>query len=130
MARSCGRDVSCRLSRAHDKSAFMAGRSAGRRQDAAIFPAAKSALRDRIRTGLQARLAARPAQRDASAIVPAYEPGRMTKLSAEAYAIVEGRHPHPFHYLGPHIQADKTAVPASLPEASNLRPRTQPRGPH
>ncbi|MDB5631230.1 MAG: 1,4-alpha-glucan branching enzyme, partial [Tardiphaga sp.] len=41
----------------------------------------------------------------------------MTKLSAEAYAIVEGRHSDPFHYLGPHKEDDKTVVRAFLPEA-------------
>src|SRR5260370_388860 len=44
----------------------------------------------------------------------------MTKLSAEAYAIVEGRHSDPFHYLGLHIEGDKTVVRAFLPEASNV----------
>ena len=41
----------------------------------------------------------------------------MTKLSAEAYAIVEGRHSDPFHYLGLHKQDDKSIVRAFLPEA-------------
>ena len=44
----------------------------------------------------------------------------MTKLSAEAYAIVEGRHSDPFHYLGLHTEDDKTVVRAFLPEASNV----------
>ena len=44
----------------------------------------------------------------------------MTKLSAEAYAIVEGRHSDPFHYLGLHIEGDQTVVRAFLPEASNV----------
>src|SRR6195952_592993 len=44
----------------------------------------------------------------------------MTKLSAEAYAIVEGRHSDPFHYLGLHTEGDKTVVRAFLPEASNV----------
>ena len=44
----------------------------------------------------------------------------MTKLSAEAYAIVEGRHSDPFHYLGLHRQDDKAVVRAFLPEASNV----------
>ena len=34
----------------------------------------------------------------------------MTKLSAEAYAIVEGRHSDPFHYLGLHTEGGKTVV--------------------
>ena len=41
----------------------------------------------------------------------------MTKLSAEAYAIVEGRHSDPFHYLGLHTEGDRTVVRAFLPEA-------------
>ena len=44
----------------------------------------------------------------------------MPKLSAEAYAIVEGRHSDPFRYLGPHHEAGKTVVRAFLPEASNV----------
>lgn len=44
----------------------------------------------------------------------------MTNLPAEAYAIVEGRHSDPFHYLGPHKEADKTVVRAFLPEAVNV----------
>ena len=46
--------------------------------------------------------------------------GLMTQLSAEAYAIVEGRHSDPFHYLGLHTEGDKTVVRAFLPEASNV----------
>ena len=34
----------------------------------------------------------------------------MTKLSAEAYAIVEGRHADPFHYLGLHTEGGKTCL--------------------
>ena len=44
----------------------------------------------------------------------------MSKLSAEAYAIVEGRHADPFRYLGVHKEGDKTVVRAFLPEASNV----------
>ena len=44
----------------------------------------------------------------------------MTKLSAEAYAIVEGRHSDPFRYLGLHTEGDKTVVRAFLPEASKV----------
>ena len=44
----------------------------------------------------------------------------MSKLSAEAYAIVEGRHADPFRYLGLHTEGDKTVVRAFLPEASNV----------
>jgi len=44
----------------------------------------------------------------------------MTKLPEEAYAIVEGRHSDPFHYLGPHKEDDRTVVRAFLPEAVNV----------
>ena len=44
----------------------------------------------------------------------------MTKLPAEAYAIIEGRHADPFHYLGLHIEGDRNVVRAFLPEASNV----------
>src|ERR1700749_4073645 len=44
----------------------------------------------------------------------------MSKLSAEAYAIVEGRHADPFRYLGVHTEGDRTVVRAFLPEASNV----------
>ena len=44
----------------------------------------------------------------------------MTQLSAEAYAIVEGRHSDPFHYLGLHTENGKSVVRAFLPEASNV----------
>jgi 1,4-alpha-glucan branching enzyme len=44
----------------------------------------------------------------------------MSELSAEAYAILEGRHSDPFHYLGPHQEGGKTVVRAFLPEASRV----------
>ena len=44
----------------------------------------------------------------------------MNKLSAEAYAIVEGRHADPFRYLGIHKEGEKTVVRAFLPDASNV----------
>src|SRR5258708_10470472 len=56
----------------------------------------------------------------ASNTVSACKRGLMTKLSAEAYAIVEGRHSDPFHYLGLHTEGGKTVVRAFLPEASNV----------
>lgn len=42
------------------------------------------------------------------------------KLSAEAYAIVEGRHSDPFRYLGLHTENDRTVVRAFLPQASSV----------
>ncbi len=44
----------------------------------------------------------------------------MTELTPEAYAIVEGRHSDPFHYLGRHSEDDKTVVRAFLPDASDV----------
>jgi 1,4-alpha-glucan branching enzyme len=44
----------------------------------------------------------------------------MTELSAEAYAILEGRHSDPFHYLGPHTEGGRTVVRAFLPDASKV----------
>ena len=44
----------------------------------------------------------------------------MPKLPAEAYAIIEGRHSDPFHYLGLHPEGDRSVVRAFLPEASNV----------
>src|SRR5580658_3764066 len=65
-------------------------------------------------------MAARPADGNASNIISAPSRGLMTKLSAEAYAIVEGRHSNPFHYLGLHDEDGKTVVRAFLPEASKV----------
>ena len=44
----------------------------------------------------------------------------MTKLSREAYAILEGRHSDPFHYLGPHDEGGQTVVRAFLPDAATV----------
>lgn len=44
----------------------------------------------------------------------------MTNLPAEAYAIIEGRHSDPFHYLGPHKENDRTVVRAFLPDAAKV----------
>ena len=44
----------------------------------------------------------------------------MNQLSAEAYAIIEGRHSDPFRYLGLHKEGGKTIVRAFLPEATEV----------
>ncbi len=44
----------------------------------------------------------------------------MSALSHEAYAVIEGRHPDPFHYLGWHIENRKPVVRAFLPDASEV----------
>lgn len=38
-------------------------------------------------------------------------------LQDEAYAVIEGRHTDPFHYLGPHLEGDTTVVRTFLPGA-------------
>ena len=44
----------------------------------------------------------------------------MTKLPAEAYAIIEGKHSDPFRYLGLHSEGGRSVVRAFIPEASNV----------
>ncbi len=44
----------------------------------------------------------------------------MSELSAEAHAILEGRHSDPFHYLGPHTENGRTVVRAFLPDAERV----------
>ena len=45
----------------------------------------------------------------------------MNKLPREAYAIIEGRHSDPFHYLGRHIEKDVAVVRAFIPDAAEVR---------
>jgi 1,4-alpha-glucan branching enzyme len=42
-------------------------------------------------------------------------------LSAEAWAVIEGRHSDPFHYLGPHIENEKPVVRVFLPDAADVK---------
>jgi 1,4-alpha-glucan branching enzyme len=44
----------------------------------------------------------------------------MTSLSPEAYAVIEGRHSDPFHYLGPHVEGDVPLVRVFLPDAEGV----------
>jgi 1,4-alpha-glucan branching enzyme len=44
----------------------------------------------------------------------------MTPLPPEAYAIVEGRHSDPFHYLGLHAEEDGSVVRVFLPDAADV----------
>jgi 1,4-alpha-glucan branching enzyme len=44
----------------------------------------------------------------------------MTALPPEAYAIVEGRHPDPFRYLGLHAEDDVPVVRIFLPDAGDV----------
>ncbi len=44
----------------------------------------------------------------------------MSSLSPEAYAIIEGRHSDPFHYLGPHVEGEVPLVRVFLPDAEGV----------
>ena len=44
----------------------------------------------------------------------------MNSLSPEAYAVIEGRHSDPFHYLGPHVEGDVPVVRVFLPAAEGV----------
>jgi len=44
----------------------------------------------------------------------------MTPLTPEAYAVIEGRHSDPFHYLGPHLAGDIPVVRVFLPDAERV----------
>ena len=44
----------------------------------------------------------------------------MNALSPEAYAVIEGRHSDPFHYLGWHPNGGAPVVRAFLPDASEV----------
>ena len=44
----------------------------------------------------------------------------MSALPREAYAVIEGRHSDPFHYLGRHTEGDRSVVRAFLPDAAEV----------
>jgi len=44
----------------------------------------------------------------------------MSTLPHEAYAVIEGRHPDPFHYLGRHVEDRTPVVRAFLPDAAEV----------
>jgi 1,4-alpha-glucan branching enzyme len=44
----------------------------------------------------------------------------MTALPAEAYAVIEGRHADPFHYLGPHLEGNQPVIRVYLPDAERV----------
>jgi 1,4-alpha-glucan branching enzyme len=44
----------------------------------------------------------------------------MSSLSPEAYAVIEGRHCDPFHYLGPHMDGEVDLVRVFLPDAEGV----------
>jgi 1,4-alpha-glucan branching enzyme len=45
----------------------------------------------------------------------------MSTLSSEAYAVLEGRHSDPFHYLGLHFENDAPVVRVYLPDAEEVK---------
>ena len=91
---------------------------AGRRRPAARFlSAGEGVLRNRIRAGAPARLAAGAAGRHLAHPHPLGGDAAMSALSPEAYAVIEGRHSDPFHYLGPHVEGDVPLVRVFLPDA-------------
>jgi 1,4-alpha-glucan branching enzyme len=45
----------------------------------------------------------------------------MNGLSPEAYAVIEGRHHDPFHYLGWHVENDTPVVRVFLPDAEDVK---------
>jgi len=44
----------------------------------------------------------------------------MSSLTPEAYAVIEGRHSDPFHYLGPHVENGSSVVRVFLPDAEGV----------
>jgi 1,4-alpha-glucan branching enzyme len=44
----------------------------------------------------------------------------MSRLTPEAYAVIEGRHSDPFRYLGPHLDDDVPLVRVFLPDAEDV----------
>ncbi|MEA3073971.1 MAG: 1,4-alpha-glucan branching enzyme, partial [Alphaproteobacteria bacterium] len=44
----------------------------------------------------------------------------MTLLTPDAYAVLQGRHPDPFRYLGPHVEGDVPLVRVFLPDAEGV----------
>ena len=45
----------------------------------------------------------------------------MTALPSEAYAVIEGRHSDPFHYLGLHVEDGSPVVRVYLPDAEEVK---------
>src|SRR5262249_1342093 len=107
------------LSRGDDRCAPVA--AGARRVDAPprFLPDRESAVRDRIRAVAPPALGARAASRHSPCSSQA-RGGRVRALPHEGYAVIEGRHPDPFHYLGWHMEAETPTVRAFLPNASEV----------
>src|SRR5467141_3796950 len=120
MARALGCRVSRRLSaiiERHEALAAVAGR---RRAPSRLLPAREGVLRNRVRARASARLAAGAVGRHLAHSFPLRGHARMSSLSPEAYAVIEGRHSDPFRYLGPHVEGDVPLVRIFLPDAEGV----------
>src|SRR6266704_1679952 len=120
MARALDCRVSRRLSaiiERHEALAAVAGR---RRAPSRLLSAREGVLRNRVRARTSARLAAGAVGRHLAHSLPLRGHVRMSSLSPEAYAVIEGRHSDPFHYLGPHAEGDVSLVRVFLPDAEDV----------
>src|SRR3979490_266417 len=120
MAASLGPSLSRRLSAILDGCPALAALARRRRSPARFLPAGESVLRDRIRACASAGLAAGAAGRHLAHSHPFGGYRKMSSLSPEAYAVIEGRHSDPFHYLGPHVEGDVPVVRVFLPNAETV----------
>src|SRR6266566_1316898 len=120
MARALGCRVSRRLLaiiEQHEALAAVAGR---RRPPSRLLPAREGVLRNRVRARASARLAAGAVGRHLAHSFPLRGHARMSSLSPEAYAVIEGRHSDPFRYLGTHVEGDVPLVRIFLPDAEGV----------
>src|SRR3977135_1746214 len=120
MARSLGPSLSRRPPAILDGCPALAGLARRRRSPARFLPAGESVLRDRIRACASAGLAAGAAGRHLAHSHPFGGYRKMSSLTPEAYAVIEGRHSDPFHYLGPHVEGDVPLVRGFLPDAEGV----------
>src|SRR5262249_36620481 len=97
MARRKRPDIPGHLSCDDVAQPVVAARSGNGQRPVALLPPREGVLRNRVRTGTPARLAAGRAERCAACVRGRFT--RMTELSSEAYAILRGRHSDPFRYL-------------------------------
>src|SRR5262249_33511774 len=110
-----------RLSREHDRPSTVAEGFRAVGADARLLSPGEGLLRDQLLAGAPAELGAGAAGRNLAHPVAQRWECFMSALSPEAYAIIEGRHPDPFHYLGPHVEADSPIVRVYLPDADEVR---------
>src|SRR5262249_60523769 len=92
----------------------------GRRSPSRFFPAGKGIFRIRMRARASAGLAAGSAGGNLAHSLALARGCAMISLTPEAYAVIEGRHSDPFHYLGPHVENDSSVVRVFLPDAEEV----------